>query len=154
MKKRPAAILVIEDDAENQFLVVHAFQEKGFNDPLHFDANGLEAIGYLTSSERPSDDRPFGYPASALTTLNLRGTANCTDINGPKGKAKNGIVPSIVFSSSCDLEDIQKSYILGGTSYHKRPANMHAFRGRLKQLYAYWASRPVASTRHFAEASI
>jgi CheY-like chemotaxis protein len=144
MKKRPAAILVIEDDTDNQFLVVHAFQEKGFNDPLHFDANGLEAIGYLTSPERPSDDRPFGYPASALTTLNLRGTANCADINGAKGKAQNAIVPSIVFSSSCDLEDIHKSYILGGTSYHKRPANMRAFRGRLKQLYAYWASRPAA----------
>jgi two-component system response regulator len=145
MKNRPPAILIIEDDPDEKFLVVHAFQEISPGDPGQLERNGLESIAYLNRAPGSAVENPLGYPASALTTVTMHGTTNSQQAG--TGKVRLSSIPNIVFSSSSDLEDIQKSYVLGGTSYHKRPANMRAVRGHLKQLYAYWTTRQTIGQR-------
>ena len=42
------------------------------------------------------------------------------------------IIPTVVFSTSSDLDDIKKSYMLGASSYHVKPTTMEELRKHLK----------------------
>lgn len=44
----------------------------------------------------------------------------------------------VVFTSSDDLDDIKKSYMLGASSYHVKPMTMDKLREHLKILHDYW----------------
>lgn len=48
------------------------------------------------------------------------------------------IIPAVVLSSSVDLDDIKKSYMLGASSYHVKPGNPDELRKMLTLLYQYW----------------
>src|SRR5436853_3969726 len=98
MKNRPPAILIIEDDPDDKFLVVHAFQEISPNDPLHLERNGLESIAYLNRAPGSAVENPLGYAAAALTTVTMHGTTNHQQTG--TGKVRLSSIPNIVFSSS------------------------------------------------------
>ncbi|HUR60191.1 MAG TPA: hypothetical protein VM029_20880, partial [Opitutaceae bacterium] len=48
------------------------------------------------------------------------------------------IIPTVVFSSSSDLDDIKKSYMLGASSYHIKPHSVAQLREHLDILHKYW----------------
>jgi CheY-like chemotaxis protein len=48
------------------------------------------------------------------------------------------VIPTVVLTSSCDLDDIKKAYMLGASSYHIKPQTLADLRVQLKVLHDYW----------------
>lgn len=48
------------------------------------------------------------------------------------------MIPTVALSSSHDLDDIEKAYMLGATSYHLKPSSTDGLRKQLKVLHDYW----------------
>ncbi len=48
------------------------------------------------------------------------------------------IIPTVVFSSSADLDDIKRSYMLGAGSYIVKPSSFEKMRNLLNIFYSYW----------------
>jgi len=44
----------------------------------------------------------------------------------------------VVLSSSRDLDDIKKAYMLGASSYHVKPGSFDALRELVEVLHKYW----------------
>ena len=48
------------------------------------------------------------------------------------------IIPTVVLTSSRDLDDIKKAYMLVASSYHVKPGSPIDLRQQLKVLHDYW----------------
>lgn len=138
MKKYHKTILIVEDDPDDQHLIESSFRWIGVTDPIHIAGNGLEAIAYMMGDGKYSDRAKFEYPTFVLTDLKMPGADGFAVLEFLKRNPEWAIIPTVVFSASADLDDIKKSYMLGASSYHKKPGMLDELRSQLKVLHDYW----------------
>jgi CheY-like chemotaxis protein len=138
MKKYHATILVVEDDANDQFLIERAFRKIGVTDPIQIVGDGEEAIAYMMGEGKFSEREKFAYPTFIVTDLKMPRADGFAVLEFLKGNPQWAVVPTIVLSASADRDDIKKAYMLGASSYHVKPQSPEALRHQLDVINAYW----------------
>jgi CheY-like chemotaxis protein len=138
MKKYHATIMVVEDDPNDQFLIVQAFQKIGVTDPIQVVGGGAEAIAYMMGEGKYSDRQKYAYPTFIMTDLKMPRGDGFAVLEFLKGNPQWKVIPTIVLSSSSDLDDIKKSYMLGASSYHVKPQSHAELRNQLRVINDYW----------------
>jgi CheY-like chemotaxis protein len=138
MKKYRATIMVVEDDLNDRFLIEHAFREIGVTDPIQYVGDGKEAIAYMMGEGKYSDRKKFAYPTFIITDLKMPGADGFAVLEFLKGNPEWKVIPTIVLSASADPDDIKKSYMLGASSYHVKPATAQELRHQLMVINEYW----------------
>jgi len=138
MKKYNGTLLVIEDNPNDQELIKIAFEKLAVKAPIHFLNSGLEAIAYMMGEREYADRTKYSYPTFIMTDLKMPGADGFAVLEFLKGNPEWSIIPTVVFSSSSDLDDIKKSYMLGASSYHVKPTTFEAILSQLKILNEYW----------------
>ena len=66
----PQAVLVVDDDPDDVFLLSRAFLTAGLSHRVMHVRNGLEAVGYLAGDNNYVDR--FKYPLPSLVILDLK----------------------------------------------------------------------------------
>jgi CheY-like chemotaxis protein len=135
--KRQLAILVIEDDPNDQALIERAFR-KLTTGSVHMVCNGLEAIAYMMGESQYSDRLKFPYPSFITTDLKMPGADGFAVLEHLKANPAWAIIPTVVLSSSEDPDDIRTAYLLGASSYHVKPATFDELQSQLEIIYGYW----------------
>src|SRR4051812_27333345 len=121
MKKYHATLLIIDDDRDDLFFIEKAFREVGVVDPIQAVAGGKEAIAYMMGEGKYADRSVYAYPTFVMTDLKMPGTDGFDVLQHLKSNPQWAIIPTVVLSSSADLDDIHKAYMLGASSYHIKP---------------------------------
>jgi len=154
MKKYHATILVVDDDPNDLHLTERALRDIGVTSPIHLCRDGSEAIAYMMGEGQYADREKFAYPTFIITDLKMPGTDGFAVLEHLKGNPEWAVIPTVVFSSSHDLDDIKKSYMLGASSYHVKPQSLDALRTQMKFLHDYWLTCEVPAVdstgRHLA----
>jgi CheY-like chemotaxis protein len=101
-------------------------------------ADGTEAIAYLKGWGEFSDRQKFQYPSFILTDLKMPLGDGMILLEYLKRNPASAIIPTIVLSSSCDLDDIKTAYALGASSYIVKPQRPEALHRIIKLLYEFW----------------
>ena len=138
MKKYHSTILVVEDDANDQFFIQKAFRAIGVTDPIQVVNSGREAIAYMMGEGKFSDRKLYAYPTFILTDLKMPDADGFAVLEHLKNNPAWAVIPTVVLTGSSDLDDIKKSYMLGASSYHVKPSSTEALRLLLKVLHDYW----------------
>jgi len=138
MKKSHPTILVIEDDLDDQYLIKRALQKIGVTDPIHAVNDGVEAIEYMMGEGKFSDRKKYCYPTFILSDLKMPRKDGFAVLEFLKGNPEWAVIPTIILSSSSDLDDIKKAYMLGASSYHVKPRTHGALMHQMLVLHAYW----------------
>lgn len=138
MRKIHPTILVVDDDVNDQFLIETAFKKIGVTDPIHSVGDGSEAIKYMMGEGKFADRKKYAYPTFIITDLRMPGKDGFAVLEFLKGNPEWAVIPTIVFSSSADLDDIKKAYMLGASSYHVKPSTNGALMHQILVLHAYW----------------
>jgi len=138
MKKYHATIMVVEDDANDQFLIQDAFREIGVTDPIHVVGSGAQAIAYMMGEGKFADRQKYAYPTFIMTDLKMPDGDGFAVLEFLKSNPQWKVIPTIVLSASADLDDIKKSYMLGASSYHVKPQSHEQLRNQLKVINDYW----------------
>lgn len=138
MKTDPFTILIVEDDSNDQLLIVDAFRKVGINAPIQVVGDGVEAIAYLNGDGKYADRTKYQYPTFVMTDLKMPKMNGFEVLQNIKRNPLWAIIPTVVFSASADLNDIQQAYRLGASSYHVKPTSSEELRKQLKLLYDYW----------------
>jgi CheY-like chemotaxis protein len=138
VKKYNATILLVDDDVDFLTFVERAFRQNGVTSPIHKVFDGAEAIAYMMGEGKFADRKVYEYPTFVMTDLKMPGTDGFSVLSHLKGNPEWAIIPTVVFSSSSDLDDIKKSYMLGASSYHIKPISMSTLREHLDILHRYW----------------
>jgi CheY-like chemotaxis protein len=138
MKKRESTILVVDDDPNDLFLIERAFRAIGVKGPIHTVIGGLEALAYIMGEGEFVDRDVYAYPTFIMTDLKMPGADGFAVLEHLKKNPEWAVIPTVVFSSSNDRDDIKKSYMLGASSYHVKPNSSAELRRQLKVLHDYW----------------
>jgi len=146
MKKYHSTILIVDDDANDLFLIEHAFRENGVKDSIHKAKGGREAIDYMMGEGKYSDRSIYAYPTFITIDLKMPVVDGLAVLEHIKKNPAWAIIPTVILTSSQDLDDIKKAYMLGASSYHVKP-NLHDdLLKLLNVLHAYWMTCEIPET--------
>jgi len=138
MKKYNATILLVDDDDDYLFFVERAFRKNGVTNPIHQVRSGTEAISYMMGEGEFADRARYEYPTFIITDLKMPNGDGFSVLQHLKGNPEWAIIPTVVFSSSRNLDDIKKSYMLGASAYHVKPGSTAELSEHLDVLHRYW----------------
>jgi len=130
--------MVVDDDPNDLIFIEKAFRAIGVKDPIHTINGGLEAIAYMMGEGKFSDRNLYAYPTFITTDLKMPGADGFAVLEHLKQNPEWAVIPTVVLTSSADLDDIKKAYMLGASSYHLKPSSPADLRRQLKVLHDYW----------------
>lgn len=105
--------------------------------PIHQVHDAAEAISYMLGEGKYADRKAYEYPTFVITDLKMPRGDGFSVLQYLKGNPEWAIIPTVVFSSLSDLDDIKKSYMLGASSYHVKPHSTDELKEHLDVLHTY-----------------
>ena len=141
-------VLLAEDDPNDSFLLQHAFESVGIQNPLVVARDGQEAMEYLSGV-------PHEHPLPCLVLLDLKmPRKNGFDVLEwlqRQGPLKS--LPVIVLSSSGGDGDRTRALALGARDYLVKPPDFQALVEHATKLQRSWLASHRGSSESEAEAA-
>ena len=137
-RAKPAVILLVEDDPDDQELTKRALRDSKLLNTLKIVSDGEEALDYLYQRAKFANPAEAPRPELILLDLNmpkLDGRAVLTRI---KEDADLRSIPVVILTTSSREEDVARSYHLGVNSYITKPVRMEGFIRAIQDLEHYW----------------
>jgi CheY-like chemotaxis protein len=138
MRPKNFTILIADDDPNDRKMMEICFRRNGVTNPIHFVESGEEAIAYLEGKGDYADRSRFAYPSYIICDLKMPHGDGFTVLQHLKSKPQWAVIPTVILSTSGDVDDIKKSYLLGASSYLVKPPEMEGLRRLTRVLYDYW----------------
>jgi len=137
-KPQKINVLLIEDDAEDRWLTEQAFQATGLPYHLAVAKDGQEALAYLKNEPPFQDAATAPPPHLVLLDLNLPRLDGAEVLQRMKSDPATACIPVIVFTTSSDQHEIQRTYSLCASSFITKPAAFDEFQRMVGDLARYW----------------
>ena len=144
----PHEILLVEDNASDAELTLHALRKSKLANQIHHVRDGAEALDFLLC-RGPFAARQFDRPPSLiLLDLKLPKINGLEVLERVKTDPRTKPIPIIILTSSKEERDLVNGYQLGVNSYIQKPVNFGEFQKAVEQLGLYWLlinSKPPAA---------
>jgi CheY-like chemotaxis protein len=134
--RQPPRVLLVDDDAGDQYLVRRALLDDDRKTDLFVIDDGDAALAYLLHPSGPEASRQ--RPDLMLLDLNLPGSDGFKILSAVRGDARLESMPVIVISTSSRDEDIAQSYRLGCNAYVVKPESASTFIEVIHAVSHYW----------------
>lgn len=131
---QPRTILLVDDSGDDVVLAQAAFAQAGIPHTLIIAEDGVEALDYLLRR----DGRKADAPDLVLLDLKLPGIDGFEVLRRIRAEQQTLLVPVVVFSSSLEHKDVERSYRLGANSYIRKPIDFDEFIPLAQKLAEYW----------------
>ena len=131
-------ILLVEDNADDVELCLHALRKEKLSNKIHVVRDGEEALDFLFSRGQYSGRLPEQLPRLVLLDLKLSKVDGIQVQREVKSAVMTKCIPVVVLTSSREERDLVNSYQLGVNSYLQKPVDFEEFRNIVKQLGLYW----------------
>ena len=138
MKREKGSILMVGADRGEQLLIKEVFRELRIPDLLYIVRDGEEAIDFLKGEGGYADRKKFKFPTILLTELRMP-KIDGFDLLLFIKRSNLIIIPTIVLTSSSDVDDVNRAYLLGANAFHNKPVELEGLLMVLKNIYDYWA---------------
>jgi CheY-like chemotaxis protein len=134
-ERRPPRVLLVDDDAGDQYLVRRALVNDEHETELFVIDDGDAALAYLL---RKNGTEQAPRPDLVLLDLNLPGSDGFSILSAVRSDARLESMPVIVISTSSRDEDIAHSYRLGCNAYIVKPESASTFIEVIHAISNYW----------------
>ena len=138
MTKTAGAILLVEDNEDDVFLMQRALKGANISNPLYVVEDGREAVNYLAGEGQYADRVAYPIPSIVFLDLKLpmlRGHEVLAWIRS-QPQLENVIV--VVLTSSNEPSDLKEAYRLGANSYVVKPPTAEQLLDLAKAFKWYW----------------
>lgn len=132
------AILLVEDNADDEALTVHAFEQQHIGNRLIVARDGVEALDYLFGRGAHAGRDLGDTPAVVLLDLKLPRVDGLEVLRQLRADPRTQFQPVVVLTSSDEQRDLVESYRLGANSYVRKPVDFDEFTRATQQLGLYW----------------
>lgn len=133
-------LLVIEDNKSDLELILYTLQESEMELGIDVVRDGAEALEYLFSIGKYSNQDAYELPKAILLDLKLPKIDGFGVLERVRSNPNTRKIPVVVLSSSGQLSDIERAYQLGANSYVVKPVDFAAFTETVRSLGTYWSS--------------
>ena len=133
-------ILVAEDNADDVFLLRHAFKRAGLDGPLFVVTDGVEAIAYLNGDGVFADRAAHPLPDLLLLDLNMPRKDGFEVLEWVRANPRWARLMVHVLTASSRVTDVERAYELHANSYTVKPNRMDqlaAFAVALRQWHGF-----------------
>ncbi len=138
MKQQRKIVLVAEDDPDDRLLLQEAFEEKGYEVPLHFVNDGVELIDYLVQVGEGSGP----WPSVILLDINMPRMNGLQALERIKSHSRMKTIPCAMLSTSTSPDMVALAYQLGASSYFQKPATFQEMVELAGVIHLSWLSLP------------
>jgi two-component system, response regulator len=129
-------ILLVEDNADDIELAVHALREEKLANAITIARDGEEALDLIFRLRQ--SDAAFETPRLILLDLKLPKVDGLDVLRAVKGDPRTKAIPIVVMTSSKEERDLVESYKLGVNAYVQKPVGFEEFRSIVKELGLFW----------------
>lgn len=138
MENSQIEILLVEDNADDAEMTIHALRKHNLANKLIHMKDGEEALDFL-----------FGTGKFAGRDLSIKPSLILLDLKMPKvdgmevlGKVKSNEdtkkIPVVILTSSKEDPDVTRCYELGANSYIVKPVEFEGFVKAVSEIGLYW----------------
>lgn len=138
MKQKDPDILLVEDNADDVELTLHALRAERLANHIEVARDGEEALDYLFARGRHADRKASRLPRMVLLDLKLPKVDGLEVLRQMKDNPHTQLVPVVILTSSREERDMIEGYKLGTNSYIQKPVDFDQFRKTIRQLGLYW----------------
>ena len=131
-------ILLVEDNPNDVELTLIALRRGRLANEVIVLRDGAEALDYLRC-EGEHCERAKGNPAVVLLDLKLPKVNGLQVLEQIKKDESLKQVPVVMFTSSHEEPDLQKSYQLGVNAYVVKPLDFEDFLKAIQEIGGFWA---------------
>ncbi len=135
---RPATILLIEDNPDDEALTVRALKKNNIANEIIIARDGQEALDYLFGVGPFAGRDTTQLPQVVLLDLKLPKIDGLEVLKQIRSNPQTQLLPVVVLTSSNEERDIVTSYSLGANSYVRKPVDFAQFMEAARQLGLYW----------------
>jgi CheY-like chemotaxis protein len=138
MATADAEILLIEDNADDVELTLHALKTNKLANGIQVLRDGEEALDFLFC-RGPFSGRSFRNPPKlVLLDLKLPKLDGMEVLRQIKNDPHTKAIPVVILTSSKEENDLVNGYQLGVNSFIQKPVDFDKFRQIVAQLGMYW----------------
>ncbi|RPI85593.1 MAG: response regulator [Chloroflexi bacterium] len=138
MKANRAAILLAEDDPDDQYLISEAMDESHLNAQLYVVSNGEELLDYLNRQGKYQDIQKYPMPNLILLDLNMPRKDGREALREIKADPKLQHIPILALTTSKAEKDIAQTYKDGVSGFITKPVSFSGLREVMKTIGSYW----------------
>jgi CheY-like chemotaxis protein len=117
-------ILVVDDSANDVFLLEQAFKKAAATSRLQAVPDGMEARAYLLGEGQYSDRAMHPVPDVLLLDLNMPRMNGFEFLEWMRKESEFAPLVTYVLSASARDNDVKRAYALGANSYVVKPSRM------------------------------
>jgi CheY-like chemotaxis protein len=132
------AILLVEDNEDDVFLMKRALKAARVMNPLYVVEDGQEAVDYLGGAGKFADRESYPLPAVVFLDLKLPLISGHDVLAWIRRQYALESVVVIVLTSSNEASDLSRSYALGANSYLVKPPTPEQLEELAKAFKWYW----------------
>lgn len=134
-----AEILVAEDHAVDQELLMGVMAQTGLASKVYLAHDGLEALNFTFRRGSCSNgELPPGLPRVVLLDLDLPKVDGFEVLRTLKNDPRTRAIPVVVISSSDSQEDLFRCYREGANSFVRKPASLDRYEEVFLRATSYW----------------
>ncbi len=127
---QPADILIVDDDADDRFLIEYAFKQSMLDITVLTVSDARDALAYLQTCQRP--------PSLLITDLNMPYLNGLELLNLMKQSMYHRDIPVVVLTTSQSEEDRERCYRAGANAFLVKPNLVSEMTGLLTSCVQVW----------------
>jgi len=149
-------ILLVDDDANDVFLLRHAMKKAGLTNPMQVVSDGQEAIDYLKGAGKFADRETYPFPILLLMDLKLPYVMGLDVLRWIRTQPRTPMIV-VMLTASAEGSDIAEAYRLGANAFLTKPSEANKLEDMVKAIKAFWLTHntlpPEASPQSLPEAT-
>ena len=138
MTKTNRALLLIEDNQDDVFLMKRALKAARVMNPLYVVEHGQEAVDYLGGAGKFADRESYPLPAVVFLDLKLPFISGHDVLAWIRRQKPLESLVVVVLTSSNEASDLSRCYSLGANSYVVKPPTSEQLEELAKAFKWYW----------------
>jgi two-component system, response regulator len=138
MSDQEIEILLVEDNAADVELTLHALRKEKLANKIEVVGDGEEALDFLFCRGQYSR-RSFACPPRlVLLDLKLPKVDGLEVLQAVKADPRTRAIPVVILTASKEEKDMVNGYRLGVNAYIQKPVDFEQFRSMVKELGLFW----------------